>query len=339
MEIKGNSQVQGTPVENRLDTRITEVNKKENKFRQVFIINKQPEALRNAYFEIHAQPENRPINLENTKIVSLVKVGSGSTPDNLNSPAAAVEYDTEVVAKNNQQRIKITPKGIPDRANQALALTIESTLGNSGSIGTGIDFVNYDDSNTYWMAESYNSFNDIQLDPIDSTRSRSANLEAPAETEKSNSRLIVESRNTLKAYRAVSYADQLASQDPLDAARKNLEYDKDKNKDFYVNNILENILPASLNTRLEFGDELVGQPVGAGNGWEVVDPQRSRNKTTRSDGPNNQTRITEINKSEGKYRQIFLVNKSGETLSDAKFDFHAEPKTSNVYGKNQGLEI
>ena len=344
---QASSQVQGTPVSNRLDTRITEVNKKENKFRQVFIINKQPEALRNAYFEIHSQPENRPLNLENTKIVSLVKVDRGSTPDSLNNPGAVVEYDTQVYVKNNgQQRIKITPKGIPDLANQALALTIESTLGNSGSIGTGIDFVNYDGYNTYWMAESYNSFNDIQLEPVDSTKSRSANLEAPAadtsrsansetsaDGQKSNSRLIVESRNTLKAYRAVSYSDQLASQDPLDAARKNLEYDKNKNKDFYVNNILENILPASLNTGLEFGDELVGQPVRAGNGWETVDPQRSRNKTTKSDGSNNQTRITEINKSEGKYRQIFLVNMSGEASTASKFNFHAEPLNRSIYAK------
>ena len=323
-----------TPYTNRLDTRITEVNKKENKFRQVYIINKQPEKLFNSYFEIHSQEENRPLNLTNTQIVSLVKVDRGSTPDNLINPGAKVEYDTEVyVKKNNQERIKITPKGLPDYTEQALALTIESSLGNSGNIGTGIDFVNYNESNQYWMTEYYNSFSDIQLDPIDSTRSRSANLEAPAETEKSNSRLIVESRNTLKAYRAVSYADQLASQDHLDAARKNLEYDKDKNNDFYVNNILENILPASLNTGLEFGDELVGQPVGAGDGWEKVDPQRSRNKTTSSTGSNNKTKITEINKAEGKYRQIFLVNMSGEASTDSKFDFHAEPLNRSIYAK------
>lgn len=331
---QANSLVQGTPVANRLDTRITEVNKKENKFRQVFIINKLPEGLRNAYFEIHAQPENRPINLENTKIVSLVKVGSGSTPDNLKSPGTVVEYDIqELNGKNGQKRIRITPKGIPDLANPALALTIESGLGNSGNIGTGIDFVNFDEANKYWMAESYDDFSEIQLDPIDSTRSRSANLEAPAESQESNSRLIVSPRNTMKAFRAVSYADELALQDPLDAARKNLKYDKDKNNDFYVNNVIENILPASLNTGLEFGDELVGQPVGAGNGWEVVDPQRSRNKTTKSDGPNNQTRITEINKAEGKYRQIFLVNLSGQALSNSKFNFHAEPLNRSIYAK------
>nr|WP_282924755.1 SpaA isopeptide-forming pilin-related protein [Peptoniphilus sp. Marseille-Q7072] len=336
-----------TPYRNRLDTRITEVNKKENKFRQVYIINKQPEKLLNPYFEIHSQEENRPINLKNTQIVSLVKVDRGSTPENLINPGAKVDYDTEVyVKKNNQERIKITPKGIPDYSEQALALTIESTLGNSGNIGTGIDFNNYNGSSEYWMTEYYNSFNDIQLDPIDSTKSRSANpeapaagisrsanLETPAESQESNSKLIVLPRNTMKAYRAVSYADQLASQDPLDAARKNLEYDKDKNNDFYVNNVIENILPASLNTRLEFGDELVGQPVGAGNGWETVDPQRSRNKTTKSDGPNNKTKITEINKSEGKYRQIFLVNASGEASTASKFNFHAEPLNRGIFAK------
>lgn len=331
------------PYTNRLDTRITEVNKKENKFRQVYIINKGPEKLLNPYFEIHSQEENRPLNLTNTQIVSLEKVGSGSTPENLINPGAKVDYDTQVyVKKNNQERIKITPKGLPDYEEQTLALTIESSLGNSGNIGTGIDFVNYNGSNTYWMTEYYDDFNKIQLEEESQTGTdKSANHEAPVpgtdrsanpEVQESNSRLIVSPRNTMKAYRAVSYADQLANQDPLDAARKNLEYNKDKNNDFYVNNVIENILPASLNTGLEFGNELVGQPVQA-TGWEQVDPNRSRNKTTSSTGNNNQTRITEINKSEGKYRQIFLVNMSGEASTKSKFDFHAEPLNRSIYAK------
>lgn len=359
-----------TPYRNRLDTRITEVNKKENKFRQVFIINKQPERLLNPYFEIHSQEENRPINLKNTQIVSLVKVDRGSTPENLINPGAKVDYDTEVyVKKNNQERIKITPKGIPDYSEQALALTIESTLGNSGNIGTGIDFVNFDGYNTYWMAESYDDFSKIQLEEVTSTgtdknavvyvggegnnngASRSANLEAPAERQESNSKLIVLPRNTMKAYRAVSYADQLANQDHLDAAKKNLEYDKINNNDFYVDqpiNIesramtyaknqlirLANEEALGLNDGLELGEEIVPEVQRAGNDWEVVNPNNSDVPNTRKDSPGKiQTKITDINKNDGKIRQVFLINKENIKMIKARLDFHAEPKNMNVIGR------
>lgn len=328
----------------RIATKITEVNKKENKFRQVYIINGSPDNLSNPFFELHAQKETRGLTLDNTRIVSMNLVDRTSTPDKLVNVGEKVDYTTKVYVKNNgQNRIQIAPTNLS--GTKTIALTIETVIPNSGTIGTGLDFVNQGYGNSYWFAEWYDSFNDIKLvESAGSSRSanleapaagtsRSANLEAPTERQESNSKLIVLPRNTMKAYRAVSYADQLASQDPLDAARKNLEYDKINNNDFYVNNVIENILPASLNTGLEFGDELVGQPVAAGNGWETVDPSRSRNRINNTRGIDNQTKITEINKAEGKYRQVFLVNKSGEALSDAKFDFHAEPKSTNVYGK------
>ena len=328
----------------RIATKITEVNKKENKFRQVYIINGSPDNLSNPFFELHAQKETRGLTLDNTRIVSMNLVDRTSTPDKLVNVGEKVDYTTKVYVKNNgQNRIQIAPTNLS--GTKTIALTIETVIPNSGTIGTGLDFVNQGYGNSYWFAEWYDSFNDIKLvESAGSSRSanleapaagtsRSANLEAPTERQESNSKLIVLPRNTMKAYRAVSYADQLASQDPLDAARKNLEYDKINNNDFYVNNVIENILPASLNTGLEFGDELVGQPVAAGNGWETVDPSRSRNRINNTRGIDNQTKITEINKAEGKYRQVFLVNKTGEALSDAKFDFHAEPKSTNVYGK------
>ena len=317
----GSSQVQGTPVANRLDTRITEVNKKENKFRQVFIINKQPEELKNPYFEIHSQPENRPLNLENTKIVSLVKVARGSTPDNLISSGAAVEYDTKVYPKNNgQDRIKITPKNLA--GEQALALTIESTLGNSGSIGTGIDFVNYDNSNTYWMAESYDDFSKIQLEEATSTRSaKNATVYVGTNRATNNPTApfrIDSNSNSAPLRTAVTIRQRVNTRSAMsDAVVLGL---------YGLNRSIESDM-------LELGDNLVGSAVRAG-GWETVDPNRSRNKTNSTTGVNNKTKITEINKSAGKYRQIFLVNASGEASSTtSKFDFHAEPLNRSIYAK------
>ena len=91
--------------------------------------------------------------------------------------------------------------------------------------------------------------------------------------------------------------------------------------------------PTTFDDGLEISDETVPAAQRAGDGWEVVDPNRSRNKTNKSDGTDNQTRITEINKAQGKYRQIFLVNMSGQTLTNAKFDFHAEPLNRSIYAK------
>ncbi|MCW6700550.1 SpaA isopeptide-forming pilin-related protein [Anaerococcus sp. NML200537] len=326
---EANSQVQGTPVANRLDTRITEVNKKENKFKQVFIINKQPEALLNSYFEIHSQPEDRSLNLTNTQIVSLVKVGRGSTPDNLIDPGEKVDFEKEVYVKNDgQQRIKITPIGIPNRAEQALALTIESTLGNSGSIGTGIDFVNFDGYNTYWMAESYDDFSKIQLEEATSGSTGKNARTYVGNTDASGRDTVMYANPTSKPVlysnsglmeRSLGYSLLNSPTPPTDL------------------NSTMSFRARSINTfadGLEIGDNLAGNALRAGNGWETVDPNNSRNKTTRSDGRDNQTKITEINKSEGKYRQIFLVNLSGQALSNAKFNFHAEPLNRSIYAKD-----
>ena len=325
--VKGWSKFEdNTPYRNRLDTRIIEVNKKENKFRQVYIINKQPEKLLNPYFEIHSQEENRPINLKNTQIVSLVKVDRGSTPENLINPGAKVDYDTEVyVKKNNQERIKITPKGIPDYSEQALALTIESTLGNSGNIGTGIDFNNYNGSNEYWMTEFYNSFNDIQLEPATNT------------TTGKNTRTYV--GTTDATGRQTSMYANPAPKPVLYSNFGLMERSLGINKLESETTLRRTKAPMRFRSRsintfadgLEIGDEIVGNSLGAGDGWEKVDPDRS-DAPTRKGGGNFQTKITEINKTQGKYRQVFLVNLNQGEMGNSIFNFHAEPLRTNLQG-------
>ena len=316
---------ENTPYRNRLDTRITEVNKKDNKFRQVFIINKQPEKLLNPYFEIHSQEENRPINLKNTQIVSLVKVDRGSTPENLINQGAKVDFDTEVyVKKNNQERIKITPKGITDYSEQALALTIESTLGNSGNIGTGIDFNNYNGSSEYWMTEYYDDFSQIDLEE---GTSRSANKNTRTyvgDREASGRQTVMYANPTSKP---VLYSNRGLMERSLGHSILNTD---SAPTDF---DSLVRFRSANLNTSadgLEIGDNLVGDPVRAG-GWETVDPDRS-DAPTRNGGGNFQTKITEINKSEGKYRQVFLVNLNQREMGSSIFNFHAEPLSTNLQG-------
>ncbi|WP_297688288.1 SpaA isopeptide-forming pilin-related protein [uncultured Anaerococcus sp.] len=320
---QGNSQVQGTPVANRLDTRITEVNKKENKFRQVFIINKQPEDLRNAYFEIHAQPPNRPINEQNTKVVSLVKVERGSTPDSLNSPSADVEYDIEELdGKDGQRRIRITPKDIPDRANQALALTIESTLGNSGSIGTGIDFVNFDGSNTYWMAESYDDFSKIQLEEATSTGTNKNAVLYTGGVRAAGRNSIMEPKASPKP---VLYSA------PSGLMARSFATNRLQSMNTSAYDLRSAITPRSMASTfadgLELGDELVGDPVRAG-GWEEVIPSKSEgaaNVPRKKDHA--ETKITEINKQAKRFKQIFIL-KDDQYLNSRKreIQIHRQPE-------------
>ena len=162
--------------QNKLETKITEVNKVTNKFRQVYILNKAPDNLVNPYFEIHAQEEKRGLNLKNTKILSVRLVGRQSTPDSLQYIGEDIDYDTKVYVKNNnQERIQIKPKNLAGN-NKTIAVTIESDLPLQGTIGTGMDFYSYNDTNHYWVGEWYNTLSDMNLKPVKglaTSRSRS----------------------------------------------------------------------------------------------------------------------------------------------------------------------
>ena len=63
---------------------------------------------------------------------------------------------------------------------------------------------------------------------------------------------------------------------------------------------------------LDIGDDLVSSPLRAGDGWEVVDPDRSDEIDWREDYTNSElgliadTKIIEIDKTNHKYRQVFL---------------------------------
>lgn len=260
--VRGSSTVQGTPVASRLDTRITEVNPKAKKFRQVYIINKQAEDLSDPYFEIHAQEENRSLNLSNTDIVSLVKVGWGSTPENLINPGEAVVYDkTSYVKNEGKERIKIIPKNLS--GEQTLALTIETELPNSGTIGTGIDFYNYG-TNHYWLTEYYDSYDKIQLEPAPSTTTdKSANLYVGGERVAGSNSIMQPSDSS--SNKPVLYRQQSGLMD------RNLRFRSLGSEDIYFADPIQPFAfrSASLNNfgndGFEISDNLFGGPVGAGN--------------------------------------------------------------------------
>lgn len=291
----------------KVATQIVEVNKKLNKFRQVFIINGNPETLKDTYFELHAQEETRSLNDSNIKIVSLKEIGQDSTPTDIKNPGADVTYTKEPLNKNGFDRIRIKPNVAGPE--HRLALTIEGDIPYSGTIGTGLDFYNYGSydqnnkytGNHYWAAENYPSLADMTLQdsqPSSSGKSRSVYVA-------DDSQAIGPKPRSVSAYMMRSMS--------LDA------------KD-------QTLAEMVMGNELEIGDNLVGTAVRSGNGWETVDTSKSDDPDVSNDSPGFiETKIFEINKTEGKYRQRFLI-KPGKNLNTPKFSIHSQPEKNHLNG-------
>ena len=311
----------------KIETKITEVNIKLGKFRQVYILNALPEKLKNPFFEIHAQEENRNLNLTNTKILSVKLVGSNSKPDRLEYIGADIKCDTKVYSKTNEkgdtyERIKLTPENLAGE-NKTVAVTIESDIPASGSIGTGMDFINFDKANHYWAAQWYDTLQDIKLNPIKGGGT-------------SRSTYSVDGEGTNNYTKPTYYTNApLLMKNVSGLVERNVALRKPQSETY--SNPLSTLAFRSAffaTDSLEIGDETIPGAQRAGDGWEKVEAKRSKNVTTNSDGRDNETRITEINKAEGKYRQIFLVNRNGYDVTGPTYNFHAQPLSANVLYKN-----
>ena len=286
----------------KVATHIVEVNKKLNKFRQVFIINGNPEDLSNTYFELHAQEEKRSLNDTNVRIVSLKEIGANSTPADIKNPGTAVTYGKEIINRNGFERLRIKPNVAGQE--HRLALTIEGDIPYSGTIGTGLDFYNYGSydqnnkytGNHYWAAESYKTLADMTLQAAD-----------PSSTGKSRSVYVgTSAANTIK---------------PL-LARANLSSLKVARLSSFGESVTMN--------GLEIGNEIIAAAVRA-TGWEAVDPNNSDVPTTRAN-PNDPTRvhtkITHINKDTKKFKQVFLINGNDNANGDFNLNIHRQPSGS-----------
>lgn len=287
----------------KIETKITEVNKKENKFRQVYILNRQPENLSGTYFELHAQEENRPINTSNTRIVSVNLVETSSTFDNLKVIGNPIEYETEVYTKNNnQERIKITPKNLTGEG-KTIAITIESSIPNSGNVGTGMDFYNYG-SNHYWVTEWYDTLAGIPLvEPTSTTTDKNATVYVGTQSSGQ--------QTALSAYMA-----------------------KAMNIDAKDQTLAEMVM----STGLEIGDNLVGTPVRAGEGWQQVDKTKSTT-ASHQDGDGIQTKITEINKDTKQFKQVFLLDGSKSKQNPIMFNLRGADGSNSTLGSIQVYQV
>lgn len=308
----------------KIETKITEVNKKANKFRQVYILNRQPENLQNTYFELHAQEENRPINTSNTKIVSVNLVDRSSTFDNLKTTGNPIEYDTEVYTKNNQERIKITPKNLSGEG-KTIAITVESYIPNSGNVGTGMDFYNFG-SNHYWVTEWYDTLAGIPLvEPTNTTADKNATVYVGGKRA---------TNNPLPPMRTDSNSAPLRT--PVTIRQRVQANGSVMNKAVVLGlSDLDRSIQASM---LEMGDNIVGTPVRAGEGWQQVDKTKSTT-ASHQDSAEIQTKISDINKDVKQFKQVFLIDGSKSKQSPIMFNLRGADGSNSSLGSIQVYQV
>lgn len=103
-----------------------------------------------------------------------------------------------------------------------------------------------------------------------------------------------------------------------------------------------------VNTGLEFGPEMVEAALRAGNGYEIVDPKRSDAPIVKQDDGSSfiDSKITEIDKENNKYKQIFLFTDSSKARKSLdifrwtnKYENIGDITVTGVYKVDNGSTI
>ena len=82
-----------------------------------------------------------------------------------------------------------------------------------------------------------------------------------------------------------------------------------------------------VDTGLEFGPDIVEAALRAESDWEKIDPARSEGLEDKSSAQVN-TKITEINKQDHTFKQVFLFNLDSSKVRNTGFDIHKQPENS-----------
>lgn len=317
---------------------ITEVDKANKKFRQVFIVNKQRNYLDNPQLEVHFYPENRNLSEENAKILAIKEVGANSEPNKIENAGKDVPYTSKIETRKTKDGQDIDRFVINTTVNQSktLMVEVESDLPESGPFGLGMDFIN---RGTYWAAEKYNSLDSVSLDPAQ---------ESPTDK---NATIQVNKRTCANAMRASSYSLVALSEDPDVITEKLLGIGNTGHKDFGISNVigykstfserLEDLKKENAplqeaqavdNGGLEISEEPVPEAQKA-SGWQAVDPNKSdKEKITDSQGSQYiDSKVTEINKDTKSYKQVFLLtNTSKQEKKSLHFYLEANGNQYNM---------
>ncbi|WP_151409540.1 SpaA isopeptide-forming pilin-related protein [Anaerococcus sp. Marseille-P9784] len=154
----------------KMETRITEINKVDNRFRQVFLFRPQGRNYaRN--IQIHRQPENGEFRLKNGKTVistmKIYEVGENSTLDNITGTKTDITNNihpsqyTPPRKPGETQKPQRVSANIPTRYTGAILVEIETSYpSDTAPLGLGSDY-NYNTGATYgnkaWAGDSYDN--------------------------------------------------------------------------------------------------------------------------------------------------------------------------------------
>ncbi|WP_308653596.1 prealbumin-like fold domain-containing protein, partial [uncultured Anaerococcus sp.] len=82
---------------------------------------------------------------------------------------------------------------------------------------------------------------------------------------------------------------------------------------------------------LEFSEESIPTPLRSANDWQKVDPNASIGRRDRIQDKNlGNTKITEINKVDKKFRQVFLLKDDYSSYTKREVQFHREPEKYGI---------
>lgn len=150
-------------------TQVTQIDKANNKYRQVFIINKTGQGMGGPTLNIHAWPENRDIwtsgSNPNLRIIKAQVVDSSSTPTNLVNPGRTLNTSISNNKVNGYNRSKITISTPGTYFSGTVAVEVEYDYPDSGAIGLGAYYVRRNGEPEQWAAQQFYSEADVNKAP------------------------------------------------------------------------------------------------------------------------------------------------------------------------------
>ncbi|MDU5535958.1 MAG: prealbumin-like fold domain-containing protein, partial [Anaerococcus sp.] len=137
-----------------VSTKITEINKADKRFKQVFVYGQYPYGSKNRKIQIHSQPEKNDI----TKANSIVKIYQVSNYD-IDNPGNMTDITSKInISENIVNGRKRLVANIPARYSGTILLEIETNYNENYGVGLGTNYnsnTGATNDNESWVAESY----------------------------------------------------------------------------------------------------------------------------------------------------------------------------------------
>lgn len=126
-----------TQSSNEVKTKITEVNKSTNQFKQIFLINVDSKKVSRPGFDIYRQPLNGNLSPQNVISYKVQSVDAGSTIDNIKGTPQDLPILNNKLNGYNGDRSRVT---VTTTVNSPILVEIVTTYDSSKAFGLGMDY-------------------------------------------------------------------------------------------------------------------------------------------------------------------------------------------------------